>query len=516
MTQEFIDELVAMPSAELGELLRQTELERRDAEQRLALIATVAEQKSQFLTDGHASMSAYLKAQINCSGATANRIRRRGRLLDHHAEALDATSHGRVSVDNIDLLAKAVAHPRVGDRVAEFVPTLVDHAEHFPVADFSVLVDRVVANADSDGATPDDPLLSDATVAAGPDGVYVKVVGGTGLQAAEMKAIFERACEAEFERDVEERRARYGHAASEHPLPRSANQRRFAAQYAIHLAWASTPPDAQRPEPLVNILYTAGRAARSLADHGLVAGTGTDTDTGVFTSAADGLCAEHPDDLLAARCETSTGVPISEHDALRAMVRGQVRRAVVDSASVVIDLGGRRRLFTGAAREAAQLIAHRCAHPGCSIPAEFCQVDHLERHVDGGPTDQRNAGPACARHNLYKERAGLRSRRATNGRIHLIRPDGSVMLPVGARPPTWADSDPPDLSDPPHPPDLSERPRQPDPPERPVAAVDTGCADFETISWSEFLARDLTADAPDTCPVVRIDFAEVRSILDSS
>ncbi len=505
MDQEFIDELVALPSAELDELLRQAELERRAAEQRLAMIAAVVEQKSQFLTDGHASMSAYLKAQINCSGATANRIRRRGRLLNHHANALDAASHGRVSVDNLDLLAKATAHPRVGDRVAEFVPTLVDHAEHFPVADFSVLVDRVVANADGDGAMPDDPLLSDAAVAAGPDGVYVKVVGGTGLQAAEMKAIFERACDAEFERDVEERRARYGDAASEHALPRSASQRRFAAQYAIHLAWASTPPGAQRPEPIVNILYTAGRAARALADHGLVTDTdgGAATRTDVFNSPADALSTEHPDDLLASRCETSTGVPVSDHDALRAMLRGQVRRAVVDAASVVIDLGSRRRLFTGAAREAAQLVAHRCAHPGCSVPAEFCQVDHLERHVDGGPTDQCNAGPACARHNLYKERAGLRSRRADNGRIHLIRPDGSVMLPVGARPPTWADPDPP------RPSDLSERP------EHPEAAVDTGCAGFETISWSEFEARDLTADDQGFCPVVRIDFAEVCSILDS-
>jgi len=127
------------------------------------------------------------------------------------------------------------------------VPTLIDHNEHFPVKDFSILIDRVLANADEDGATPDDALRADATVAAGPDGVYVKVVGGTGLQAAEMKQVFERARAVEFQRDVEERRTRYGDAAAEHPLPRSASQRRFAAHYAIHLAWASSSPGAQRP-----------------------------------------------------------------------------------------------------------------------------------------------------------------------------------------------------------------------------------------------------------------------------
>lgn len=499
MDHEFMEDLVTMPSAALDDLLRQTEMERRDVEHRLAMIAAVAEQKSQFLADGHASMTAYLKAHINCSGATANRIRRRARLLDRHPEALDASSHGRVSTDNVDLLAKAAAHSRVGDRVAEFVPTLIDHAEHFPVRDFSILIDRVLANADEDGGTPDDPLRSDATVAAGPDGVYVKVVGGTGLQAAEMKAVFERACETEFQRDVEERRVRYGAAASEHPLPRSASQRRFAAQYAIHMAWASSPPDAQRPEPIVNILYSAGRAARSLADHGLVA------DTQALSSPSGGLHPDDPDDLLTTRCETSTGVPVSEHDALRAMLHGHVRRAVVDAASVVIDLGGRRRLFTGAARDAAQLIAHTCTHPGCSIPAEVCQVDHLERHADGGPTDQRNAGPACARHNRHKERAGLRSRRSDDGRIHLIRPDDSIILPVGARPPTWGDPDPPD----PDPPDPDS---SPDPPERtgPSVAAAADRPRHTTISWPEFLTRILDTDA---CSAVRVDAAELRSIL---
>jgi hypothetical protein len=358
MNGQFVDTLVAMPSAALDELLRETELDRRDVERRLALITAVVEQKQQFLVDGHRSMNTYLKAQINCSGATASRLRRVGRLLNQHPTAATAVAAGRVSIDNVDLLAMAVAQPRAGDRVGDFVPTLINHAEHFPHRDFSVLVDRVVANADCDGASPDDPNRCDATVTAGRDGVYVKVIGGTGLQAAEMKAIFERACEVEFERDVAARRTEFGESAGEHPLPRTARQRRFAAQYSIHIASASTPPDAQRPEPIVNILYTAGSAGRALSEHGLVA------DPDVFGSSDHGLNIEDGNDPIAARCETSTGITISEHEALRAMLRGQVRRAVVDTAGVTVDLGARRRLFTGAAREAAQLVALTCSHPG--------------------------------------------------------------------------------------------------------------------------------------------------------
>jgi len=432
MNTAFVEELVGLSTSELDELLRATELERRAAESKLALVAAVVEQKQQFLTDGHRSMNGYLKAHINCSAAEANRIRRRGRLLDQLTSALGAVDAGRISMGNLDLLARAHAHPRVGARVDEFVPTLVEHAEHFPVQDFGVLVDRVIANADQDGAEPDHGDHCDATVAAGADGVYVHVVGGTGLQAAEMKKVFDLAVEAEFDRDVEARRLEHGDQADQHPLPRCAGQRRFAAMHAIHMAWVTVPADGQRPEPMVNILYTAGRAARGLTNHGL-------TNSDVFEADDKGLVAESAGELLSVRCETSTGVVVSDHDAVRAMIHGHVRRAVVDATGVVLDLGARRRLFTGTARDAAQLVALSCSHPGCSIPAEFCQVDHLERHADGGPTDQSNAAPACSSHNRFKERAGLRSRRAVNGRIYITRPDNTLVLPVGERPPIWTD-----------------------------------------------------------------------------
>ncbi len=457
-----------MPPARLDELLRAAELDRRDAEAKLALIAAVVEQRQQFLTDGHRSMTGYLEAHLNCSGAEANRIRRRGRLMNESPAAGEAFAAGRVSMSNADLLARANAHPRVSERVKDLVPLLTEHAEHFPPKDFGVLVDRVVANADADGADPSDDHDASATVAAGPDGVHVAVSGGTALQGAEMKAVFDQAVQDEFRRDVQERRAEHGDAADQYPLSRSARQRRFAAEYAIHMAYVSTPPDAQRPEPIVNILFTAGRAGRTLAAHGLV------DDAAVFGVADD--------DPSWDRCETSTGVRIDEHDAVRAMISGTVRRAVVDAVGVTIDLGVRRRLFTGAAREAAQLIALTCSHPGCSIPAEFCDVDHLVRHADGGPTDQGNAGPGCGSHNRFKERAGLRSRRAANGRIHLIRPDGTTILPVGEREPRWADSDPPES------------------------------VEFDTISWEEFIATARTRAAPSPgarWSIVRLDAADL-------
>lgn len=486
MDEGFVDDLVATPPAQLDEMLRSVELERRDAEARLALIAAVVEQRQQFLSDGHRSMSTYLKAHLNCSGAEANRIRRRGKLLDEHSCARRAVGAGHLAMSNVDLLAKAVAHPRMAERVRGFVPVLVEHGEHFPVKEYQVLVNRVISNADPDGADPSDDHAACATVAAGPGGVHIRVAGGTALQAAEMKAIFDLAVQNEFDADVAARRVEHGDAADRHPLPRTAGQRRFAAQYAIHMAYVTVPADGQRPEPIVDILFSAGQAGRALRDHALT------TDDDVFDGSEAGLAVDDPGDLLSGRCETSTGVPISDHDALRSMIRGQVRRAVIDSAGVIVDLGRRRRLFTGAAREAARLVALTCVHPGCSVPAEFCDVDHLRRHANSGPTSQHNGAPECGSHNRFKERARLRSRRAANGRIYLIRPDDTVILPAGERRPDWPDRESTGR-EPVRPPDRS-------PPETPV---------FETISWAEYVANVRPVVSPDTWLVVRLGVDEL-------
>jgi hypothetical protein len=104
-------------------------------------------------------------------------------------------------------------------------------------------------------------------------------------------------------------------------------------------------------------------------------------------------------------------------------------------------MGRRQRLFTGAAREAAQLLLLRCDHPGCELAADSCNVDHAIEWADGGTTDQPNSGIECDRHNVTKTKRRWRTKRATNGRRYTIRPDGTIMLPVGVRRPTFPHDD---------------------------------------------------------------------------
>jgi hypothetical protein len=107
-----------------------------------------------------------------------------------------------------------------------------------------------------------------------------------------------------------------------------------------------------------------------------------------------------------------------------AMIWGQVRRVVVDSAGVVINMGRRQRLFRGNARQAILLQSTRCVVAGCATPIRRCEADHLTEWGRHGHTDGPNGAPVCGRHNRLKN-SGYRVHRDQHGYWHTYRPDGT-------------------------------------------------------------------------------------------
>lgn len=97
-------------------------------------------------------------------------------------------------------------------------------------------------------------------------------------------------------------------------------------------------------------------------------------------------------------CELSNGDVVTPGEVLPLLDRADVERAIFDGASKVIDLGVRRRLFTGATREAVKFRDRHCVGNGCEIPAERCEVDHIVRYADGGLTIQSNGRCLCKYH----------------------------------------------------------------------------------------------------------------------
>jgi hypothetical protein len=160
-------------------------------------------------------------------------------------------------------------------------------------------------------------------------------------------------------------------------LPRSDAQRRFDALQAIICRSVSVPADAKAPKALVNIIIDQRSFEETLHNHGL---GNNPTDLGEV-------------DPSLRRSETSTGIALLPDVAVKAALTGHVRRVVVDSAGVVINMARKQRLFTGSTREAAKLMAYCCDSRGCDIPATSAEVDHItEWQQDGGPHRHRQRG----------------------------------------------------------------------------------------------------------------------------
>lgn len=452
MFSEVVDGLVAMTGDDVLGRFRELELQRREIESELVIVVSVIDARSIAQREGHRTINGFLRAELNCSKSEAGAIRGLGRTVDQMAGVGDAWMSGRIGRSQVKQLDRARGNRRISDRLAPLVPMLVEQAEILDAPAFTELIDETIRSLDEDGAHDgrDDSIEHrNAHVSAVGDGVAINASGGSPLQAAEMVEIFDGFVEAEFHKDIAARAERHGDNAEFHDLARTARQRRFDALLAIFRAAAASDGSAIAAGLVLNIVVDAKTFARVAHAAGLatdtnLAGEVVDPFTGL-TRPADLIdeLLSGPGSLLDRRCETDAGVPVHAHDVLQAALSGHVRRVVVDSKGVVIDMGRKSRLYTGSARDAAKLLIKRCEHPGCLLPTKFCDVDHADEwDRDDGATDQANGGIRCNPDNRAKTRHKWRTKRATNGKNYTIRDDGTIMLPIGARQPVF-DDDPP-------------------------------------------------------------------------
>ena len=222
---------------------------------------------------------------------------------------------------------------------------------------------------------------------------------------------------AEWETDRAEAVAEHGDDATVDQFPRTPPQRRADALAQIFRRAAAAPPGATSPEPLVDIVIDQQTFEDELRR---IAGQRVQCDP---ARAGERLC------------QTVTGDRLHPSDAVAAALIGHVRRVVVDAASTVIDLGRKRRMFTGSAREAAVLQAvirargrAGCLWDGCDSPPHRLQTDHDRPWHDLGSTDIVNSTRPCGHHNRLKE-SGFRPIRGPDGRYTILRPDGTPITP---------------------------------------------------------------------------------------
>ena len=314
--------------------------------------------------DGSKSAGCRLGRDAGCDAETTKTIVWRGRRLRTMPLTLEAYRSGSLSTDHVDVLCRA-NRPEVASLFARDERTLVEPAATLTFDDFKIAVSHWRNIADDEGAEDDAQrrherryLRSASTL----DGV-VDVQGRLSpIDGAIFQTELFRLEQQMFEADWAAARAEHGDAATERHLARTSPQRRADALIEMARRSAAMAADAKPARPLITILC------------------GYETFAGRV-------------------CQLADGTVLTPGQVASVLGEADIERVVFDSPSRVIDVGRRSRFFTGALKRAIEVRDRHCTHPGCTVPAARCQIDHIVEFCDGGPTTQANGRLLCPAHN---------------------------------------------------------------------------------------------------------------------
>lgn len=417
--------VVQLLDADLGQLSAEEELRlvgrlealRRRLDAGTDRAAGHLDRSGAFALDGHRSAKGALKAIGRLSGPEAHRRLRTARALRELPRVAAAYEAGAIPTAHARAISGVASNPRVAQHLPVADAIFAEQAGVLGYDDFVSFLQQWEMLADADG--PDQS--ADECHERRRCGLVESAINGSwnlegsfgSLQGAAMAEVFEQFERAELHADWSQARERFGDAARIEHLARTPAQRRADALFEIFRRAASTPADGRSPEPLVNIVIDQATFEEQLR-----------------RAAGEEVSVDPNEDVSGRRCQTIDGTLLHPGDVLAAALVGYVRRVVVDAKGAVIDLGTRRRLFTGSSRDAVMLQALlrgpgglRCLWNGCDGRGGCLQADHREPAGRGGPTDVDNSEAFCGFHNRLKER-GFRPERCPDGEWVIHRPDG--------------------------------------------------------------------------------------------
>jgi hypothetical protein len=314
--------------------------------------------------EGARSASAWVAVRCNQPVAAARRRVQLGRALRHMAAAEAAWLAGDVGEAHVVLLAGART-PVTAEALARDQEWLVAQARQLPYRHFARAVAYWRQLADPDGADASAQAqlrarrLHLSQTFGGNwalDGRFDPVNGSI------LAGVLGRIEKELFEADWAEARDRLGEGVCVADLARTPAQRRADALVEMARRAEAMPAGARLPEPLFSVLV------------------GYETFAGRI-------------------CELAGGTVVAPGALVPWLDQAWVERVVFEGPDRVKNVGVRRRIFTGATRRAVEVRDRECFEEFCDLPAEECQVDHVQPWAAGGLTVDTNGRVACGYHN---------------------------------------------------------------------------------------------------------------------
>ncbi len=117
-----------------------------------------------------------------------------------------------------------------------------------------------------------------------------------------------------------------------------------------------------------------------------------------------------------------SSMPVSSKTVERLACDASVTRIILDSRSVVIDVGRAKRTISGPARKALNVRDRGCTWPGCERPASWASGHHIRHWIHGGTNEPPNLTLLCYRHHWMVHEGNWQIVRADDGRMLTIPP----------------------------------------------------------------------------------------------
>src|SRR5580693_183993 len=115
-------------------------------------------------------------------------------------------------------------------------------------------------------------------------------------------------------------------------------------------------------------------------------------------------------------------LPVSSKTIERLACDSSIARVLLNSESLVIDVGRSKRVVSGPGRRALTARDGHCIWRECDRPASRSAAHHLVHWIHGGPTDLDNLVLLCHRHHWMVHEGGWQIVRGEDGKIVTIPP----------------------------------------------------------------------------------------------
>ena len=355
----------------------------------LTRCVAAADRRDATRADGMVATKTWLTGHCRIAGREATGLVRAGRRLAHLPELASAYAAGQVTPAHVEVITAAVTPARI--KVAEangIDPATTDQiltqaARTLGPEDTAKAVRRWVDGIDPDGALDD---------AAGHPRIFRMAVSAEGR--------------IHLSGHIDPVGGEYLHTALEAIMngDRPAGDTRTFGQ--------------RQGDALVEL------ARRALRSGGLPEVRGAAAQIRV-TIDWFALCAERAASGVAGG-ELAFAGPITPETARRLACDAGVVRMLTDPAGLPLDVSREQRCATPAIRRALELRDGHCVFAGCTAPASWCDVHHVQHWVYGGPTSCENGALLCERHHTAVHEGGFTiARDPGTATWHTYRPNGT-------------------------------------------------------------------------------------------